>query len=186
MTENELIIKAQEGDLNAETEILAEYSPLVRSIARSFFVIGEDNDDLVQMGMLGLLRAIRTFSASSDSGAAFKTYASHCIRNSILDSVRKAKNRPTDNADFDELELFSKNSEPETIVLEGEAKELLTASIASVLNERETSVLNLFLDALSYQEISEKLGIEKKQVDNTIYSLRKKIKKLLDSAKSEE
>ena len=57
---------------------------------------------------------------------------------------------------------------------------LLSEAISSVLNERETNVLKLFLDAMSYAEISQKLGIEKKQVDNTIYSLRKKIKRLLE------
>ena len=53
-------------------------------------------------------------------------------------------------------------------------------AISSVLNEREMSVLKLYLSAMSYQEISDKLGIEKKTVDNTIYSFRKKIKKLLN------
>ena len=42
------------------------------------------------------------------------------------------------------------------------------------------NVLKLYLSAMSYQEISDKLGIEKKKVDNTIYSFRKKIKKLIN------
>ena len=61
-----------------------------------------------------------------------------------------------------------------------ETAQLLMYAISSVLNEREMSVLKLYLSAMSYQEISDRLGIEKKTVDNTIYSFRKKIKKLLN------
>ena len=63
---------------------------------------------------------------------------------------------------------------------EKETERLLTDAISSVLNEREMNVLKLYLSAMSYQEISDKLGIEKKKVDNTIYSFRKKIKKLIN------
>ncbi|MDE6302736.1 MAG: sigma-70 family RNA polymerase sigma factor [Clostridia bacterium] len=181
LIENELIKKAQNGDLQAENEILTTYSPLVKSIARSFYVIGED-EDLIQMGMIGLMRAVRTYNA--DSSAAFKTYASHCIRNTITDAVRKQNALP-DSDSLDGLLLPSDEQEPERIFIEGETSQLLFDAISSVLNERELSVLRLFLDAMSYAEISEKLGMEKKQVDNTIYALRKKIKKILKDAHSE-
>lgn len=178
LNENELIKKAQAGDLQAENEILTTYAPLAKSIARSFYVIGED-EDLIQMGMIGLMRAVRTYNA--ESSAAFKTYASHCIRNTITDTVRKQSSLP-DSDSINNMLIPSDEKEPERIFIEGETSKLLFDAISSVLNERELSVLRLFLDAMSYAEISEKLGIEKKQVDNTIYALRKKIKKLLKDA----
>lgn len=173
--ENELIKKAQAGDLQAENDVLTAYAPLVKSIARSFYVIGED-EDLIQTGMIGLMRAVRTYK--TDGTASFKTYASHCIRNTIVDAVRKQSSRP-DNDCIDDVMLFSDEQEPERLFIEDETSNLLFDAISSVLNEREMSVLRLFLDAMSYAEISEKLGIEKKQVDNTIYALRKKVKKLI-------
>lgn len=178
-TEIELIVRAQQGDLACENDVLHEYAPLVKSIARSFYVIGIDGDDLIQTGMIGLMRAVRTFNA--DSTASFKTYASHCIRNSILDTIRKQKKAPEPSVDLDEVFIPSNEQEPERLYIEDEASRLLAEAISAVLNEREMSVLTLYLDAISYAEISERLGIEKKQVDNTIYSLKKKIKKLLDN-----
>lgn len=174
--ENELIKRAQGGDLQAENDVLKAYAPLAKSIARSFYVIGEDGDDLIQTGMIGLMRAVRSYS--SDGAATFKTYASRCIRNTIVDAVRKRGATP-DSDSIDDVFLPSDEQEPERMFIESETSRLLFDAISSVLNEREMSVLKLFLDAMSYAEISEKLGIEKKQVDNTIYALRKKIKKLM-------
>lgn len=177
--ENTLIAAAQAGDLHAENTLLSRYAPLAKSIARSFYVIGQDGDDLIQTGMIGLMRAVRSFKP--DGEATFKTYATHCIRNNIVDAVRKQNSRPAADVDFYELMLTTEEHEPERLFIEDETSRLLLEAISSVLNEREMSVLKLFLDAMSYAEISQKLGIEKKQVDNTIYSLRKKIKKLLEN-----
>lgn len=177
LNEKELIKRARNGDVRAENEVLTAYAPLVKSIARSFYVIGEDGDELIQMGMIGLMRAVRTYDF--ENTATFKTYASHCIRNTIVDAVRKQNAHP-DNDNIDDVMLFSDEQEPERIYIEDETSRLLLETISATLNEREMSVLKLFLDAMSYAEISEKLGIEKKQVDNTIYALRKKIKKILN------
>lgn len=171
------IKKAQEGDLAAENDLLTEYAPLVKSIARSFYVIGIDSDDLVQTGMIGLMRAVRTFKA--DGNASFKTYASHCIRNNIVDAIRKQKTAPVSDVDLEDIFLPSDENEPSRLYIEDETTRLLSEAISSVLSEREMNVLKLYLNAMSYQEISERLGIEKKQVDNTIYSFKKKIKKIL-------
>ncbi len=176
-SEKELIKRARNGDVQAENEVLTAYAPLVKSIARSFYVIGEDGDELIQMGMIGLMRAVRTYDA--ENTATFKTYASHCIRNTIVDAVRKQNAHP-DSDNIDDVMLFSDEQEPERIYIEDETSRLLLETISATLNDREMSVLKLFLDAMSYAEISEKLGIEKKQVDNTIYALRKKIKKILN------
>lgn len=176
--ENELIIKAQNGDIVSEGNILKQYAPLVKSIARSFYIIGADGDDLIQLGMIGLMRAVRTFSTNGT--ASFKTYAYHCIRNSILDDIRRQKKEQEQTIDIDDVFIPSIEEEPERIYIEDEALRILIDAISTVLSELEMEVLILYLEALSYAEISEKLGIEKKQVDNTLYSVKKKIKKLLD------
>ena len=80
--ENEMIIKAQSGDGEAESELLIKYSPLVKIIVRSYFVIGVNDDDLIQAGMIGLMKAVRKFDVNNGS-ASFKTYASACIHTSI-------------------------------------------------------------------------------------------------------
>jgi len=178
------IKKAQNGDLSAENNVLAAYAPLVKAIARSYSVIGIDGDDLVQSGMIGLMRAVRTFR--EDESATFKTYAGHCIRNAILDAIRKQKSAPVSDVDLEDVFLPSEEQEPSRLYIEDETARLLGETISSVLNERETNVLKLYLSAMSYQEISERLGMEKKQVDNTIYSFKKKIKKILETKQNRD
>ena len=176
-SENDLILKAQSGDGDAENTILIEYSSLVKTIARTYFVIGVDNDDLVQSGMIGLMNAVRSFKPNAS--ASFKTYASTCIHNIIRTTIRKHSLSAGD-APLAEAMDIPDSIDVEKSLLEDEDERLLLEAISSVLNEREMNVLKLFIKAMSYQEISDKLGIEKKQVDNTIYAVRKKIKKLLE------
>lgn len=178
--ENSIITKAQYGDSDAENKLLIAYSALVKTIARSYFVIGVDSDDLVQSGMIGLLNAVRNYNVQ-DGAASFKTYASTCIHNTIKTAIKKHMSVSSDDAPLAEALDIADETDLEKAFLEEEDGRLLLDAISSVLNERERNVLKLFLKAMSYQEISEKLGIEKKQVDNTIYAVRKKIKKMLDT-----
>ena len=61
------------GDRLAEETLIRRYSRLVRVCARPFFLAGGDSEDLIQEGMLGLLKAIREFDPSRD--ASFRTFA---------------------------------------------------------------------------------------------------------------
>ena len=87
----DLIKLAQAGDAEAKEQIYLAYGNLVRSIARSKTLVSADTDydDLSQIGCFGLLRAIDTFNP--DGGASFKTYASTCIENAIIDELRKKR-----------------------------------------------------------------------------------------------
>ena len=166
--ENQLILKAQQGDLTAENAVALNYLNLTKSIARSFGATGvADTDDLAGYGMLGLIRAIRTYDESA--GASFKTYASRCVKNAIVDAVRKTSCKVEEvNLDDD---------------FQNEASSLLLDAIASTLTPTEFAVLKLYIECMSYADIAKELGIEQKKVDNTIYSAKKKIKKLLDKTK---
>lgn len=177
--ENMLIQQAQNGDSAAENEILIKYSALVKSIARSYYVIGVDNDDIIQSGMIGLMNAVRSYDTQNGS-ATFKTYATTCIHNLIKTTLRKHQSKSNDIAPLSAILDMTDGIDIEDEYAKNESGQMLLTAIESVLNERERSVLQLFLNAMSYQEISDKLSITKKQVDNTIYLMRKKIKKLLD------
>ncbi len=164
-SDNELAAAAKAGDALAEEQLIARYMGLVKSVARSFFVTGAEleRDDLIQAGMLGLVKAARSFDAGGK--ASFKTYASRCVRNSMVDELRRSSALPSDPL-------------PESTVEDGHPA-LLWEAISAELSPEELSVLEMYLDACSYKEISEKLGIELKRVDNLIYSMRKKLKRML-------
>ena len=68
-----LLRRVREGDIEAEEQLITENAGLVRSIAVRFVGRGAEFDDLCQLGMIGMLRAIRTFDP--ERGCAFSTYA---------------------------------------------------------------------------------------------------------------
>ena len=175
----DLIKLAQAGDAEAKEQIYLAYGNLVRSIARSKTLVSADTDydDLSQIGCFGLLRAIDTFNP--DGGASFKTYASTCIENAIIDELRK-KHLATEPIDENPIVgTLPSASDPEESVINVEAATKLYSAIRAELNEVEFAVLNLYVEGLTYQEISARLDLQKKKVDNTIYSVKKKIKTLL-------
>ena len=180
--EKQLIKLAQTGDIEAENSVALAYMNLAKSIARSFGIAGAyDVDDLAGYGMLGLIRAIHTYDENGK--ANFKTYASRCIKNAIVDAVRKSESGAVeiklDSVD-DEIQGEMQQTNPESIFIENETSSLLFEAISSLLTPTELDVLKLHLECMSYADIAKELGLERKKVDNTIYSAKKKIRKLLD------
>ena len=69
----ELLRRVQEGDETAEAALVEENAGLVRTVARRFLDRGTEYEDLVQIGTIGMIKAIRSFSL--ERGTAFSTYA---------------------------------------------------------------------------------------------------------------
>ena len=65
MTDEEIALLAQQGDADASEYLLNKYKNFVRSKARSYFLVGADHEDIVQEGMIGLLRRSATSSRTS-------------------------------------------------------------------------------------------------------------------------
>ena len=78
-----LLFLSSEGNRGAEEELIRRYTKLVRLCARRFFLLGGEQEDLIQEGTLGLLNAIRSYRP--DAGASFRTYAQRCIIFRIMD-----------------------------------------------------------------------------------------------------
>lgn len=175
------------GDRDAEEALVGRYMYLVRSCARPFFLAGGDSEDLTQEGMFGLLSAIRQYKP--DSGAAFRTYAEHCIRMRILSAIKSAsrlKHFPLNdgmsleqlsedsNAQLSAIPEALQNS-PENLVLARESKEELYAAFSRHLSALEIKVLGLYLDGLSYRDIALRLGKTPKAIDNAVQRIRRKL-----------
>ena len=92
MTDEELIILSRRGDKAAQEELLNKYSGMVQAVAARFFLHGGENEDLVQEGMVGLYSAINSYVAG---GANFSSYAYVCIRNAVLDAIKRASAQRT-------------------------------------------------------------------------------------------
>lgn len=195
ITDEQLIKKINSGDESAETELFSRYKDLVVKIARGYFIVGGDLEDLVQEGMIGLYKAIKGFS--DDKETSFKTFAVLCIKHQIQTAIKHAntnKNRPlssavsfqsftengtSENLDFLPIALVLQDS-PEEKVIDKENFKNLGQKIKSHLSPLEFKVLKLYLQGYSYKEISSALNVSSKSIDNSLSRIKSKLKTKLE------
>ena len=84
---NAILKKAQSGDNEAINLILEEYSKLLSFNAQKYYLVGAEQEDLVQEGILGLLKAIKFYDETKSS---FSSFAFLCIRREMISAIRKA------------------------------------------------------------------------------------------------
>lgn len=183
---------AKSGNEEAYNHIAARYRNFVYAKARSYYIIGGENEDLVQEGMIGLYKAVRDFDHSKSS---FKTFAKLCVSRQILTAVKNSardKHKPlntyisinidTNDSDSKYFDIPDEKHSvnPENVVIDRENVSGIEGLINRTLSKLELEVLALHLDGLSYQDIAQKIGREPKVVDNAIQRIRKKIGKVLD------
>jgi len=87
--EEALIARMAEGDDNARQCLITHNLRLVSHIARKYTVPGYGQDDLISIGVIGLIKAVNSYKASS--GTALGTYAARCIENEILMTLRASR-----------------------------------------------------------------------------------------------
>lgn len=174
---DEELVRLALRDREALSALIIRYYPIAVCKARSMAHDGSDADDILQEGVMGLLDAVKSFD--KDNGAAFRTYANICMRNRMLNAVSAAARKSSVEAleDIDEQE--DSESSPESIVVQREHEKLLFENISHMLSSNEWSVLQLYLNSLSYSDIAKKLGVSVKSVDNAMQRVRKKLKKSL-------
>jgi len=182
------------GDPACTDLLLKKYSPLVRSCARSYFLTGGEMEDLMQEGMLALLGAMHSYSCGR--GASFRSYATVCIRNRIIDTV-KAYGSGRDAldhslpADLSELdpETFRERLSmpgPEDLMVRSEEAGSVLRKLLDSLTKLEKTILRDYLSGMSYLEIAQRCGKSVKSVDNSIQRIRKKMQAIIKSGDNSE
>lgn len=189
MNDEELVLLAQSGNSDAEAYLIERFKSSAEKSAgvylarySSYCSLGLlDKDDLYQEGLLGLLSAIYSFR--SDRSTAFRTYASVCIANQIKLAIRDAnskKNVPFGNlVSIDDAVIASPETAEDSFI-SNESYKALNDFLGKELSGLELSVIRLFLQDMSYKDISEKLEISVKSVDNAIQRIRAKFKEYID------
>lgn len=87
--ERELISKAKEGDNSARNKLIEHNLRLVSHIVKKYYADYDEQEDLISMGTIGLIKGIDTFDP--EKGARLVTYASRCIENEMLMYFRGKK-----------------------------------------------------------------------------------------------
>lgn len=193
LTDEELIEKAKKGDENTLDFLLNKYKRMACKIARSYFLIGAEYEDLVQEAMIGLYKAYVSYN--NKSGASFSTFARQCITRNVQTAVKMA-NRKKNQVLNNSISLSSQGSvvvhsekededinlvipsnllPPDEKLIENEKLNAIKEKIKNALSKLELEVLISFLNGNSYSQIAQKMNMTNKSVDNALSRVRHKL-----------
>ena len=199
LPEEVLIQRAQAQDYDAMDALMQRYKGIVRKRARSLFIIGGDQDDLMQEGMIGLFKAIQDYDKSKE--AVFSTFAELCISRQLYSAVKSSnrkKNIPlntyvsiyspvyseqgeeTEGSFMVDHSLEAAELSPEEILIDRENVCSLRCKIEECLSAMEKQVFDLYMEGMTYQEIARHLDKEPKSIDNALQRIKSKVNKALN------
>ena len=138
---------------------------IVTILARKFSHTHEDEEDLIQEGMLAYVKAQQTFKP--DQNAKFDTYASRVITNRFIDLLRKHHK----DAPLDEEQTPDAHTLDDAMDI-SEIKRVLAQSVP----ELERAIFNSYIEGFSYDEIGKIFDLTPKKIDNTVQKVKKIIK----------
>ena len=178
-TEHELFVRARAGDRAARSLLIEHNLRLVAHIVKKYYTANRDQDDLISIGTIGLIKAIDSFNI--DNGARFATYAGKCLQNEILMYFRAQKKQSMENSLSDAVDV-DKDGNPLTymdilsvdddiideIDLRIRSAKLYKA-ISEKLDDRERTVITLRYGlnggrCYTQREVAERLGISRSYV----------------------
>lgn len=181
-----LALSARNGNDDALQTLLVRYEPFIRAYSGIFSCAGVETEDLMQEGRIGLVSAIRLFRC--DAGASFKTYACLCIKRQIVSAMRYAisgKNKPmmcyVSLEDIGKNEISCSDSlNPEDMVINKERISTVKAAVADLFSPAERRIFSQYLNGFSYDAIAKTMNIGKKQVDNSLQHIKRKLSLIFD------
>lgn len=181
-SDEQLVLSARSGDTDALAQLIVRFLPDIQAKAGCYKLAGLEPEDLVQEGLIGLLRAVKSYDSTRK--ASFATFASRCILFRMLGIIRlflEQKHLPLNNyLPLDSAqalaELSDRNGDPLEAYLKQEEEQLRRQKIKTLLSGLEQETLTLYLNGLSYEEMAQQLGCSTKAVDNALQRVRRKLR----------
>lgn len=187
-----------QGDLEARNILVERNLRLVAHIMKKYYALSADQEDLISIGTIGLIKGISTFKA--EKGARLATYAARCIENEILMHFRSQKKALGDVSLSDYIETGSDGSPLSFMDVicsqedlaeqytERETVEKLYRAVKSVLDPREERIIALRYglwnqEPLTQHEVADLIGISRSYVSRIE---KKALHKLRESLKGTE
>jgi len=170
----------KEGDLEAKKILIERNLRLVAHVAKKYQGLDDDQDDLISIGTIGLIKAVSTFDNSK--GNRLATYAARCIDNELLMMLRMKKktskevslhdpigmDKEGNTISLEDILVADTTDVVETLVLKNDVKKLYNI-MNEALNDREKEVIQMRYGLSNTQEITQRelasmLGISRSYV----------------------
>ena len=192
MTDEQLIEKLREGDSGIIDYLMEKYKNTVRKEANAMYLLGGENDDLIQEGMIGLFKAVQDYDLKQ--GASFFSFAKLCITRqmySAIEASRRKKHGPLnsyvsfyeqgeDESSLADTMEAGGESNPEELFVSQEYVRILQSRLEESLSDLENRVLYLHLMGTDYKTIARLLDKSPKTVDNALQRIKNKTEKILE------
>ena len=198
MTDEQLIRELRAGNRDIMDFIMVKYKSMVKKKARAMYLIGGENDDLIQEGMIGLIKAVRDYDLSQ--GTSFSSFAELCVSRQMYSAIEmsnRKKHFPLNSyislyeesemsADGRKMPLIDtiepqEDNDPEALYFNREYTEAFVEQLKESLSPLENHVLYLHLMGTDYRTIAELLGKSPKSIDNALQRIRGKAERMLHS-----
>ncbi|WP_077621427.1 RNA polymerase sporulation sigma factor SigK [Sediminibacillus massiliensis] len=171
--EAKYIQKMQEGDSHARDMLIEHNLRLVAHIVKKFENTGEDTEDLISIGTIGLIKGIESFSIGK--GTKLATYAARCIENEILMHLRALKKTKKDVSLHDPIGQDKEGNEISLIdILEAENEDIIEYIQLNMEVEKIRKYLDI-LDGREKEVIIYRYGLNNEK-DLTQREIAKKLK----------
>ncbi len=191
LKDEQLLSLVLNGDDEAQNAFYNRYKPLVIVLSRRFFLKGANYEDLIQEGMIGLFKGVRSFDPSKGD---LKSFLIGCIKNQLNDAVKAAgrikhsflndyvsfTSLPDEDAENIPGNLLSNELNPEELFILKESNVDFYQEFSGKLKPEELEILKLYLEGNSYSEISSATKTTIKYVDNTLQKVKKLAKKIYE------
>ena len=191
MTDEQLLQRLRSGETAITDYIMDKYKHVVRKKAKAMYLLGGENDDLIQEGMIGLFKAVRDYDETQ--GASFYSFAELCISRQIYTAIKlsqRQKHMPLnsyislysqgeDNEEdrqtplIDQLQTVKDNN-PEELFLDKEYFSVMEQELKQKLSDLESRVLHLHLMGEDYRSIARLLDKSPKSIDNALQRIKQK------------
>ena len=195
--DEQLIRRLREGESAITDFIMNKYKFLVKKKARAMYLIGGENEDLIQEGMIGLFKSVRDYDLTQDT--SFYSFAELCISRQMYTAIKNSqrqKHIPLNSyvslyetgggaeegkeAPLIEMLQTEKDNNPEELFLDKEYFETLEQKLRDRLSDLENRVLYLHLTGEDYHSIAKLLDKSPKSIDNALQRIKQKISTILE------
>ena len=196
MTDEQLLCDYKNGNQEIMDYLMVKYKSMVRKKARAMYLLGGENEYLIQEGMIGLIKAVRDFDVTQKT--SFSSFAELCVSRqmySAIEASNRKKHLPLNSyislyedseqeGEGRSLPLIdtiesSKENDPEVLYFGKEYTEAFAEQLKELLSPLENHVLYLHLMGTDYRTIAELLGKSQKSVDNALQRIKTKAQKIL-------
>ena len=171
LSNEELVKLSQDGDENATSVLSARF---LNTRGAGVSVSYLDSDDFVQEGMIGFLKAVKTYDFSR--GVPFEAYAFKCMQNSINTAAGISRVEIPVGMSSEIPETTDTDEDPLKLILDGEHFNEVLSACETTLSDVEKTVVFFRAGGMAYEEIGKRLNMTEKSVDNALQRARRKLK----------